>query len=160
MKPRSRLALGLLLIGLLLAPPNIFSSGSWVEATFILQHAPDDPLKAFDGGKLGILRPKFDRRYLVIAYRYLEQRPLTAQERHSLGDERAIWLGCARKYTQAINAGAIHHIGSLRYFERVLQEMKREPLRSVSADYWRNTERSLRRFEKQWSARNEPQGEA
>ena len=87
MKPRSRLALGLLLLGLLLVPPNIFSSGGWIEATFILQHQPDDPLKAFDGGKLGILRPKFDRRYLVIAYRYLEQRPLTAQERHSLGDD-------------------------------------------------------------------------
>jgi hypothetical protein len=87
MKPRSRLALGLLLLGVLLVPPNIFSSGGWIEATFILQHQPDDPLKAFDGGKLGILRPKFDRRYLVIAYRYLEQRPLTAQERHSLGDD-------------------------------------------------------------------------
>ncbi len=87
MKPRSRLALGLLLLGLLSVPPNIFSSGGWIEATFILQHQPDDPLKAFDGGKLGILRPKFDRRYLVIAYRYLEQRPLTAQERHSLGDD-------------------------------------------------------------------------
>ena len=87
MKPRSRLALGLLLLGLLLVPPNIFSSGGWIEATFILQHQPDEPLKAFDRGKLGILRPKFDRRYLVIAYRYLEQRPLTAQERHSLGDD-------------------------------------------------------------------------
>ena len=87
MKPRSRLALGLLLLGVLLVPPNIFSSGSWIEATFVLQHQPDEPLKAFDGGKLGILRPKFDRRYLVIAYRYLEQKPLTAQERHSLGDD-------------------------------------------------------------------------
>ncbi len=87
MKLMSRLALGLLLFGVLLVPPNIFSSGSWVEATFVLKHRPDEPMKAFDGGKLGILWPQFDRRYLVIAYRYLEQRPLTAQERHSLGDD-------------------------------------------------------------------------
>ena len=88
MKLRSRLALGLLLLGVLLVPPNIFSSGSWVEATFVLKRQPDEPMKAFDGGKLGILWPKFDRRYLVIAYRYLEQRPLTAQERHSLDGKK------------------------------------------------------------------------
>ena len=87
MKPRSRLAMGLLLLGVLLVAPNIFSSGGWVEATFVLKRQPDEPMKAFDGGKLGILWPKFDRRYLVIAYRYLEQRPLTAPERHSLGDD-------------------------------------------------------------------------
>ena len=87
MKPSSRLALGFLLLGVLVVPPNIFSSGSWVEATFVLKRQPDEPMKAFDGGRLGILWPKFDRRYLVIAYRYLEQRPLTAQERHSLGDD-------------------------------------------------------------------------
>lgn len=87
MKLVSRLALGLLLLGVLLVPPNIFSSGSWVEPTFVLKRQPDEPMKAFDGGKLGIIWPKFERRYLVIAYRYLEQRPLTAQERHSLGDD-------------------------------------------------------------------------
>ena len=87
MKLRPRLALGLLLLGVLLVPPNILSSGGWVEATFVLKRQPDGPMKAFDGGKLGILWPKFDRRYLVIAYRYLEQRPLSAQERHSLGDD-------------------------------------------------------------------------
>ena len=86
MKPKPRLALGLLLLGVLLLPSNIFSSGGWVEATFVLQHQPDDPLKNFDEGKLGILRPKFDRRYLVIAYRYLEQKPLRAEERQSLDD--------------------------------------------------------------------------
>jgi len=87
MKLSSRLALGLLLLGVLLVPPNILSSGGWVEATFVLKRQPGGPMKAFDGGKLGILWPKFDRRYLVIAYRYLEQRPLSAQERHSLGDD-------------------------------------------------------------------------
>ncbi|MDR3746563.1 MAG: hypothetical protein P4M04_00140 [Acidobacteriota bacterium] len=89
MKSMSRLALGLMLLCVLLVPRNIFSSGSWVEATFVLKHQPDAPMKAFDGGRLGILWPKFDRRYLVIAYRYLEQKPLTAQERHSLGDDAA-----------------------------------------------------------------------
>ena len=37
MKLRPRLALGLLLLGVLLVPPNILSSGGWVEATFVLQ---------------------------------------------------------------------------------------------------------------------------
>jgi hypothetical protein len=87
MKLRLRLALRLLLLGVLLVPPNIFSSGSWVEATFVLKRQPDEPMKAFDGGKLGILWPQFERRYLVIAYRYLAQKPLTAEERHSLGDD-------------------------------------------------------------------------
>ena len=86
MKLMSRIALGLTLVCVLLVPPNIFSSGGWVEMTFVLKHQPDGPAKAFNAGRLGILWPQFERRYLVIAYRYLEQKPLTAQERQSLDD--------------------------------------------------------------------------
>jgi hypothetical protein len=55
----------------------------WIEPTFVLKNRPDIPQQPFTDGKLGILRPGFDRRYLVIAYRYLQQRPLTAEERDS-----------------------------------------------------------------------------
>jgi hypothetical protein len=86
MKLMSRIALGLTLVCVLLVPPNIFSSGGWVEMTFVLKHQPDGPAKAFNAGRLGILWPQFERRYLVIAYRYLEQKPLRAEERQSLDD--------------------------------------------------------------------------
>jgi hypothetical protein len=84
MKSISRIVPRLTLLCLLLVPPNIFSCGNWIVPTFVLKQRPDEP--AFNAGKLGILWPKFDRRYLVIAYRYLDQKPLTAEERKSLDD--------------------------------------------------------------------------
>jgi hypothetical protein len=86
MKLMSRIVPGLTLLGVLLVPVNIFSSGIWIETTFVLKHQPDGPAKAFHAGRLGILWPGFERRYLVIAYRYLAQKPLTAEERQSLDD--------------------------------------------------------------------------
>jgi hypothetical protein len=86
MKLMSRIVPGLTLVCVLLVPVNIFSSGIWIETTFVLKHRPDGPAKAFHAGEPGILWPQFERRYLVIAYRYLEQKPLTAEERQSLDD--------------------------------------------------------------------------
>jgi hypothetical protein len=86
MKFVSRIASGLTLLCVLLLPVNIFSSGAWIETTFVLQRGPDGPMKAFNAGKLGILWPQFAPRYLVIAYRYLEHKPLTAEEQQSLDD--------------------------------------------------------------------------
>lgn len=89
MKPISRIVLGLVLLCVLLVPPNTFSCGNWIETTFVLKSGPGRPADEFFAGKLGILWPKFERRYLVIAYRYLDQKPLTAEERKSLEDAAA-----------------------------------------------------------------------
>ena len=83
MKRMPRVLIGLLLL-CVLVPPNIFSCGNWIETTFVLKSGPERPADGFFAGKLGILWPKFERRYLVIAYRYLDQRPLAAEERQSL----------------------------------------------------------------------------
>jgi len=41
---------------------------------------PDFPLKNYAKGELGILRPEYARSYLAVAYRYLNNQPLTANE--------------------------------------------------------------------------------
>ena len=84
MKVISRIAAGLALLCVLLIPPNSFSCGYSSGPTFVLKSRPDGPPQAFDAGQLGILWPKFERRYLVVAYRYLDQKPLSAEERQSL----------------------------------------------------------------------------
>ena len=89
MKAISRIALGVTLLCVLLVPSNIFSCSYFIEPTFVYKHRPDAPWDAFNAGTLGILWPGFERRYLVIAYRYLDQKPLTAQERKSLNDASA-----------------------------------------------------------------------
>lgn len=83
MKHLLRIVRGFILFSVFFVPVNIFSCGVWIEPTFVLKNRPDIPQQPFTDGKLGILRPGFDRRYLVIAYRYLQQRPLTAEERES-----------------------------------------------------------------------------
>lgn len=72
--------------------------------------------------------------------------------------QRAIWLGCSRKYQQALDGGSLDPIGSLKYFQRLLEEMRREPLRSMGGDYWRYVQRKLKCFEQEWLTRSK--GEA
>lgn len=69
----------------LLVPGNIFSCGNMVITAFVYKDRPDREAE-FIAGNLGILRPGFQRRYLTIAYRYLQQKPLTASEKKSLED--------------------------------------------------------------------------
>lgn len=45
---------------------------------------PDFPLNPFVQGKLGVLSPKFGMSYLLTAYRYLNNQPLTQQEQNNL----------------------------------------------------------------------------
>src|ERR1700753_3689454 len=48
--------------------------------TFTRSHGPDGPINVFSRGKIGIPLPTWWRAYLVVAYRYLENKPLSRAE--------------------------------------------------------------------------------
>jgi tetratricopeptide (TPR) repeat protein len=79
-----RLLSGLVLLTLVVIPANIFSCMNLVENRFTSKRMPEVPQQPYVNGKLGLLWPTFERRYLVIAYRYLDGKPLSAVERDSL----------------------------------------------------------------------------
>ncbi len=81
-----RLLPALVLLALCIVPANIFSCANMVENRFVNKKMPEVPQQPFVDGKLGILWPGYQRRYLVIAYRYLDHKPLSADERASLED--------------------------------------------------------------------------
>jgi hypothetical protein len=63
--------------------------------------------------------------------------------------ERAILLGCARKYVAWANQQAGSPITSMHYFTAVLEEVLLAP---VSPAYWRYVADALGRFENRWRA--------
>src|SRR5664279_1241650 len=79
-----RLLPAFVLLALCIIPANIFSCYNMVENRFINKNMPEVPQQSYVNGKLGILWPGYQRRYLVIAYRYLDHKPLSADERASL----------------------------------------------------------------------------
>ena len=79
-----RLLSGLVLLALFVVPANIFSCSNLVENRFVSKRMPEVPQQSYINGKLGLLWPTFERRYLAIAYRYLDGKPLSAGERDSL----------------------------------------------------------------------------
>ncbi len=86
MKRLSGVVAVFIFLAVLLVPSNIFSCGMMIETRFVSKHFPDAPRQPYVAGKLGILWPGFERRYLVIAYRYLDNKPLAAAETKSLTD--------------------------------------------------------------------------
>src|SRR5207244_13360398 len=44
---------------------------SYLQPIFVFEGSPDLPLQEFAAGKIGIVRPTFGRKTLLIAYRYL-----------------------------------------------------------------------------------------
>jgi hypothetical protein len=57
---------------------------SFIEPIFVLNGSPDPPFNEFVGGKVGIVKPEFGRKTLVIAYRYLSDRPFGSEEQKEL----------------------------------------------------------------------------
>jgi hypothetical protein len=88
------------------------------RAIFVRPHGPDRPMTSFAGGKLGIVLPTWWRAYLLVAYRYLESKPLSPEEQHSLlerwdvdralepnsrtSDAIAKWVSARRLHTQSL----------------------------------------------------------
>jgi hypothetical protein len=62
--------------------------------------------------------------------------------------ERAILTGCARKYVSWRNNQSVGPIGSLRYFEPVLEELAETP--KVGPEYWTYLRSRIERMEKLW----------
>jgi hypothetical protein len=53
---------------------------------FTRSHGPDAPVSAFTKGRIGIPLPRWWRPYLVVAYRYLEGKPLSGAEAGSFAE--------------------------------------------------------------------------
>lgn len=84
-----------------------------------------------------------------------------AAELHRMGVpiidvERAILLGCLRKYAAMLNNGGGTPITSLRYFRNLLNEAGE----NISPDYWSYVAWKIRMFEQRWNGfGNRPAGE-
>lgn len=79
-----------LLTGLLFTNSlSAFACGPFFsEAIFSYTMHPDFPLKKFVGGDIGVIRPTWAPSYLVVAYRYLNGKPLTENEKQGA---QALW---------------------------------------------------------------------
>jgi hypothetical protein len=87
MKRSLRLLVTALAATILLTSQPVSACGPFFEQAVLVQSAhPDIPLAEFAKGNLGILRPKFARSYLAVAYRYLQDKPLTAAEQKAAAD--------------------------------------------------------------------------
>jgi hypothetical protein len=60
---------------------------------------------------------------------------------------RAILLGCARKYVAMINAGTRTPITSLQYFADIVEEVKES---AIPESYWEPLRSKMARMEQQW----------
>lgn len=57
---------------------------SSIEPVFVFDESPDPPFNEFAGGKIGIVKPQFGRKTLVIAFRYLNDRSFGSEEQKAL----------------------------------------------------------------------------
>src|ERR1017187_4804475 len=63
--------------------------------------------------------------------------------------QRAIWLGCARKYAALLN-GSEHApmlVSSLKYFSALIEEVAET---SVGEDYWKHMQHKVNQLERIW----------
>jgi len=56
------------------------------DVYFTFTNHPDFPLRKYAAGELGIIEPTYARSYLLCAYRYLSDKPLTADEQKGFVD--------------------------------------------------------------------------
>jgi hypothetical protein len=84
MKHLRHLTLFALLLCLIVRPTNGCSPGD-PQAVFIRLAGPDAPYKTYAAGRLGVILPTYRPRHLVIAYNYLNGRPLTPDEQTQAG---------------------------------------------------------------------------
>jgi len=65
--------------------------------------------------------------------------------------QRAIWLGCARKYVAMLNGQAPMPITSLRYFSGLVEEVSQT---QVPDSYWQHVRSKAGQLERQWLKRH------
>ena len=56
----------------------------YIQPIFVFKESPDLPFENFTRGNIGIVQPTFGRKALFIAYRYLNDKPFTADEQTAL----------------------------------------------------------------------------
>jgi hypothetical protein len=66
---------------------------------------------------------------------------------------QAVLMGCGRKYVSWRNGGPHTPIGSLAYFQMILQEVKEE---NSPAEYWEFIRERIIRTEKLWISGHDP----
>ena len=62
--------------------------------------------------------------------------------------QRAIWLGCARKYVSMLNGSAKLPITSLRYFLGLVEEVQQS---NIASTYWSHVQRKAAELERRWT---------
>ena len=65
--------------------------------------------------------------------------------------QRAIWLGCARKYVAMLNGQPPMAITSLRYFTGLIEEVGQT---DTPASYWQHVQSKADQLERQWLQRH------
>ncbi len=78
--------------------------------------------------------------------RDLDQRGISLQQL-----QRAIWLGCARKYMAMLNGQPQMPISSLRYFIGLVEEVQQV---EASESYWQHVRSKANQLERQWLKRD------
>jgi hypothetical protein len=66
--------------------------------------------------------------------------------------QRAIWLGCARKYVAMLNGQPPIPITSLRYFSGLVEEVRQA---EASEGYWQHVRSRADQYERQWLRQRE-----
>jgi hypothetical protein len=66
---------------------------------------------------------------------------------------QAVLMGCGRKYVSWRNGAPRTPIGSLAYFQTVLEEVREQ---KTSPEYWEYTRRRIERIEKLWISGKDP----
>jgi hypothetical protein len=64
--------------------PTVACGPFFTDDVFQFTVHPDLPLKKFAAGQLGIVRGTFARSYLIVAYRYLTEHPLSSREQSDI----------------------------------------------------------------------------
>ncbi|MGH9556199.1 MAG: hypothetical protein ACRD2Y_10295 [Terriglobales bacterium] len=67
--------------------------------------------------------------------------------------QRAIWLGCARKYVAMLNRQTSGAITSLRYFASIVEEVAQTP---AGQSYWDHLQHRTDELEKRWLKARQP----
>src|SRR6476661_2189384 len=76
----------LVAVSILLVATGESCGPEFAGLVFTREHGPDAPISAYTKGKIGIPLPSWWRSYLVVAYRYLEGKPLSSDEARSFAE--------------------------------------------------------------------------
>jgi hypothetical protein len=68
--------------------------------------------------------------------------------------QRAIWLGCARKYAAMLNGQTRLAITSLAYFASLIDEVAQP---EIPGSYWEHVRRKMEEMERRWLLAGRPE---